>query len=66
MNFNAYVKIKIINHENESRSAYINGVVLSNNLADRHMPRKIINPTILILKDSLGFVKDDNNSLVNI
>lgn len=35
MNFNSYIKIKIINWSDNSKSRYVNGVVLSSNLADR-------------------------------
>ena len=59
MNFNSYVKIKIINWRDHSKSAYVNGVVISNYLADRHMQHSIDNPTILILKDSLNYIRND-------
>lgn len=44
MNFNSYVKIKIINWMDNSKSEYINGVVMSNNLADKRMLSSIDNP----------------------
>lgn len=65
MNFNSYVKIKIINWLDNSKSDYINGVVMSNNLADKRMLTAIETPRILILKDSLGFVRDEG-ALLNI
>jgi len=37
MNFNSYIKIKIIKHYDNSKSNYINGVVMSKDLADRRM-----------------------------
>lgn len=54
MNFNNYIKIKIINYKDNSKSVYVNGVVLSKNLADKRMEHKKDNPRILLLKDSLG------------
>lgn len=54
MNFNSFIKIKIINYIDNSKSAYINGIVLNKNLADKRMVDKIDNPQILLLKDSLG------------
>jgi hypothetical protein len=37
MNFNSFIKVKIINFKDNSRSAYINGVVVNKNLADKRM-----------------------------
>ena len=56
MNFNKYIKIKIINHIDNSRSCYVKGVVLSKNLADKRIMQQKgrENPKILLLKDSLG------------
>ena len=65
MNFNNFIKIKIINHADNSKSAYVNGVVLSKNLADKRMEHKIENPRILLLKDSLGSVNNDSNMLIS-
>lgn len=33
MNFNLFIKVKLINWVDESKSAYINGIVLSKNVA---------------------------------
>lgn len=41
MNFNSFIKIKIINWTDNSKSTYINGVVMSNNTADKRMPEHI-------------------------
>ena len=35
MNFNSYIKIKIVNWKDMTKSSYINGIVLSSHLADR-------------------------------
>ena len=61
MNINSFIKIKIINYHDNSKSNYINGIVLSKNLADRRMDTSINNPKILLLRDSLGFIKDEGD-----
>jgi chaperonin GroEL (HSP60 family) len=54
MDFNHFIKIKIINYEDNSKSEYINGIVLSKNIADKRMNTKIANPKILLVKDSIS------------
>ena len=54
MNFNSFIKIKIINWKDNSKSAYINGVVMNKNLADKRMLQQIDNPSILLLKETVG------------
>jgi hypothetical protein len=44
IDFNNFIKIKIINYADNSRSSYINGIVMSKNLADKRMLDKIQNP----------------------
>lgn len=44
MNFNHYIKIKLINYVDNSMSSYINGIVMSKNLADKRMLSNIQNP----------------------
>jgi hypothetical protein len=61
MNFNSFIKIKIINWEDNSRSAYVNGVVMSKNIADKRMKSNITNPSILLLKESVGTVRSEGN-----
>lgn len=62
IDFNYFIKIKIINYFDNSRSAYINGVVMSKNLADKRMKQDPFqDPKILLLKDSLGLSKSDPN-----
>jgi chaperonin GroEL (HSP60 family) len=55
MNFNSFIKIKIIKWKDNSKSTYINGVVMSKDLADKRMRNEIEKPRILLLKDSLNF-----------
>ena len=57
MNLNDFVKIKLIPWKDNSRSQYINGVVITKNLADRRMLSQISNPNILLLKNTqdIGF-----------
>lgn len=41
IDFNHFIKIKIINYVDNSKSAYINGIVMSKNLADKRMLDRI-------------------------
>jgi chaperonin GroEL (HSP60 family) len=59
MNFNSFIKIKIINWSNHDKSTYINGVVMSKDMADKRMKDIIDKPRILLLKDSLDFPQSD-------
>jgi hypothetical protein len=61
MNFNQFIKIKIINWHNNSKSAYINGIVISKNIADKRMKSKIDDPQILLLKESIGTVRGESS-----
>ena len=54
MVFNQFIKIKLINWEDSSKSAYINGLVISKNLADKRMRTDVDNPQILLLKESIS------------
>ena len=54
MNFNRFIKIKLIKWKDNSKSTYINGVVMSKDLADRRMKDSIDKPRILLLKGSLS------------
>lgn len=60
MVFNQFIKIKIINWHDNSKSAYVNGLVISKNIADKRMKTDVDNPQILLLKDSISIVKNDN------
>ena len=44
MNFNSFIKIKIINWYDNSKSVYINGAVMSKNIADKRMKNFIDDP----------------------
>lgn len=66
MNFNSFIKIKIINWIDNSKSAYINGVVLSKNIADKRMKGKIDDPSILLLKESVGTMRSEGAGLTEI
>ncbi len=61
MNFNSFIKIKIIPYRDNSKSAYINGVVMSKNLADKRMRGHIENPQILLLKESIGTSRNEDS-----
>ena len=54
MVFNQFIKIKLINWVDSSKSAYINGLVISKNLADKRMRTDVDNPQILLLKESIS------------
>lgn len=63
MDFNHFIKIKIINYEDNSKSEYINGIVLSKNIADKRMKTNIPNPKILLVKDSISTDQSEGTSL---
>jgi hypothetical protein len=44
MVFNQFIKIKLINWVDSSKSVYINGLVISKNLADKRMRTDVDNP----------------------
>jgi hypothetical protein len=54
MVFNQFIKIKLINWEDSSKSAYINCLVISKNLSDKRMRRDVENSQILLLKESIS------------
>lgn len=58
MDFNKYVDIELLDYKDNSKSQYVNGCVLMKNLADRRMLHNIDNPKILLLKGSLGFMRE--------
>lgn len=66
MNFCSFIKIKIINWSDNSKSAYIDGVVLSKNIADKRMNGVIDDPLILLLKDSVGTTRSEAGGLTEI
>jgi hypothetical protein len=49
MIFNQFIKIKLINWHDNSKSAYVNGLVISKNIADKRMKADVDNPSILLL-----------------
>ena len=66
MNFNSFIKIKIINWQDNSKSAYVNGVVLNKNIADKRMENLIHDPQILLLKESVGTIRGEGAGLTEI
>ena len=50
MDINEYVKVKIIDWKDNSRSSYINGIVMSKSIASKRMQSTIVNPRILLLR----------------
>ena len=61
MDFNKFVEIQLLDHRDASKSQYVNGCVVMKNLADKRMPRHFDNPSILLLKGSLGFMRDSED-----
>ena len=53
MDINECIKIKIIDWKDNSRSSYINGLVMSKSIINNRMEKVIDVPRILLLKDSL-------------
>ena len=50
MDINECIKVKIIDWKDNSRSAYINGIVMSKSIASKRMQTTIDNPRILLLR----------------
>jgi hypothetical protein len=68
MVFNSFIKIKLIDWIDNSKSCYINGIVISKNIADKRMKTDIDNPSILLLKESVSAMKssDKNNEVTDL
>lgn len=62
MDFNDYVKVKIVEWRDSSLSQYVNGIVFSKTVADRRMKYNFENPRILLLKNTLEIEKADLQS----
>ena len=58
MDINEYVDIQMVDYRDETKSSYINGCVFMKNLAGKKMPKTKDKPKILLLKGSLGFMKE--------
>ena len=62
MDINECIKIKIIDWKDNSKSAYVNGIVMSKSIASKRMQTTRINPKILLLKD-IGQNEDEVQDL---
>ena len=51
MDINEVIKIKIIDWKDNSKSQYVNGIVMSKSIASNRMTKCLINPRILLVKD---------------
>lgn len=51
MDINHFIKVKIIDWKDSSKSNYVNGVVMSKSIASKRMQSSRIKPRILLLKD---------------
>lgn len=49
MDFNNYVKIKIIEWKDNSLTKYVHGIVMSKNVSHTQMPTQFKNPSIMVL-----------------
>ena len=58
-----YVKIQLIEYKDTSKCKYVNGVVMKKSIAHVRMKKEIINPRILLLSNSLGIQKDEEDFL---
>jgi 1-phosphatidylinositol-3-phosphate 5-kinase len=56
----AYVKIKKIPGGKISQSEYVDGIVITQNLADKHMARHLISPRIMLLTFPLDYHRVEN------
>ena len=50
MDINECIKVKIIDWKDNSKSAYINGIVMSKSIASKRMQTTRVNPRILLLR----------------
>jgi len=58
-----YVKIQLIQYKDTSKCKYVNGVVIKKSIAHNRMRKAIDNPKILLLSNSLGIQKDEEDFL---
>lgn len=56
-----YVKIQLIEYKDTSKCRYVNGVVIKKGVAHRRMAPRIDNPKMIIIANSLGYMKDDED-----
>ena len=61
MDFNKYVDIRLVDNKDQSKCQLINGCVFMKNLSDKRMPHQFKNPKILLLKGSLGFMRENDD-----
>ena len=65
IDFNSFIKIVTIEHHNQEKCQYVNGVVFKKDVASRRMRTSIENPRILLLSNSLGYVQDEEGSFTD-
>lgn len=51
MDINEVIKIKIIDWKDNSKSQYVNGIVMSKSIASNRMTKCLFNPRVLLVKD---------------
>ncbi|ORY28463.1 hypothetical protein BCR39DRAFT_534797 [Naematelia encephala] len=60
MDVRAYVKIKKVPGGKISDSEYVDGIVISKNVAHKAMPRRLVNPRIMVVTFPLDYHRVDN------
>ncbi len=60
-NITNYVKIQLIKYKDTSKCKYVNGVVIKKGLSRKGMLREIDNPRIIIVANSLGYMKEEED-----
>ena len=53
----------MVQYKDTSKSKYVNGVVIRKSIAHKRMKWEIHNPKILLLSNSLGYIKDEQEFL---
>jgi len=59
IDFRKFVKICTLQHKNQEKCEYVNGVIIYKNVADKRMASQIANPRILVINNSLGYVREE-------
>ena len=56
IDFNSFIKIVTVQHANQEKCQYVNGVVFKKDVASRRMSTQIEMPKILVINNNLGYV----------
>lgn len=61
IDFTKFVKILLVEYENQDKCENVDGIVIMKNIAHKQMNREIKKPKILIMSNSMGYISDDNS-----